>query len=233
MAGLGGRRDRGLGRLRRDRRSRLDASDRRADRRRRDARPRQCDARVPRPREPARAGRRARGDPADGRRAVEHLPRARREARAEALPPPRAGNEPGTGAAPLPDRAGLPADRRARGLGLLRGPSARGDAGDLAALRPLAGRRVVARAGDDRLRPGLAAGPRPPPRRGDRGAAQRARVRSRRSALRPGGAEQRGAGASLRLDRRGDRAGLRRSPTCPRWRRSPAAARMCGTACAR
>ena len=198
---------RGLDRLRRARRSRARPPDRRARPRRRAARPRRGDDRLLSLRHAARRGR---DGPADGRRAVEQLARPRRAARAQVLPPDRAGDEPGARGPPLPHLPQVPARRSPRGLRHLRGQAARGDARDPAAR---SSRRngdgwelALETLGSD---PGWLPGARAPARRGDREAAQHARLRSDRPALRARGAEHGVARADLGDDRRGDRAGVR------------------------
>ena len=169
------------------------------------------------------AARRCRDRPADGRRAVEQLARPRRAARAQALPPDRAGDEPRAGAAPLPHRPGLPAHRRPGGVHLLPGQAARGDARDPAAVRAVARGRLGARARHARLRARLAARARAPARRGDGGAAQRARapIRATRTS--------RPRSRARRRSRCSRRRSTRRSSTCsPRCRTSSRSAPVAG-----
>ena len=199
--------DRGLDRLRRDRRPRARPPDRRARRGR-------------------RAARRRRGD--------DRLPRHRRSATVVETVRPM-GAEQSNSSLVLDERLALKLYRRIEPgmnpeLELLRFLTDRGFP-HIAALegyisyegRPLEAtlailQRFVPSEGDawelalDTLGsdPGWLPGPRPPARRGDGGAAQRARLRSDRPALRARGAEHRGARAALGVDRRGDRARVRR-----------------------
>ena len=128
LARVRDRRGRGLDGLRRDRGSRSRPRDGRADALRLDAAARRDDDRLLGRRRPRRSRRRARVDQADGSGAVEQLGRPGRAARAQALPPDRAGRQPGARAPPLPDRARIRAHRGARGLCGLRGSPARDDA---------------------------------------------------------------------------------------------------------
>ena len=172
-----------LDRLRRARRPGARAPARRADAHRRDA-ARSSEATIELPTARRTLGRAGR-DPADGRRAVEHARSSSTTARAQALPAARAGREPRARAAALPHRARASSTSPPlEGWCGVRGPAARGDARDPAAVRARARRRLGARARHARVRPGLAAGARAPARRGDRRAARRARRRPGRPALR-------------------------------------------------
>ena len=102
-----------------------------------------------------RHGRRAPGR----RRAVQLLDRLRRRADHEGVPQGRAGREPGARAAALPDRARLPAHRLAGRLVRGRGPPDRRHARDPAGVPGRLPRRLGARAGRARRRPGRPAGP--------------------------------------------------------------------------
>ena len=172
-----------------------------ADRRRRDRRLRARRG-VRRPRLGADRGAAAR------RRAVEQLGRLRRRALPEGLPPPRAGDEPGAGDAPLPHRARLREHSAARRVVRVRRPAAGGDARDPPGVRPERDRRLGA--GPRRAGRGARSLPRAPPpaRRGDRLDARGARLRRDRPELLPGDAEPRGARPADRERGRGDRAAL-------------------------
>ena len=126
----------------------------------------------------------------------------------EGLPPPRAGDEPGPGDAPLPRRARFREHSAARRVVLVRRPAAGGDARDPAGVRPGGRRRLGAgpgRAG--RGARSLSRAP-PPAWRGDRLDARGARLRHGRPELLPGDAEPRGARPADRERGRGDRAAL-------------------------
>ena len=172
--------------------------------------------------EPPR-GRRRRAP--DRRRAVQHLDRLRRRARAQGLPPRRGGRQPRARDAALPHRARLPQHRRARRLVRVRGRAHGRHARRRAALRArraaTAGssrstssaddpERFVARLRDlgaviGRMHTVLASDPTDP-------------------AFAPEEPSRRVAGAAHRDDRRGDRAALPRPARRPR-RSAPIAGR--------
>ena len=184
--------------------------------------------------------------PGDRRGPPQHVGRDRRGAGAEGLPAALRGRQPGGRAAALPGRARLREHARAARLLRALRPPDRLDARHRHALRAGRARRLVVRAlvAGGRFRARLRArvarlrfralpGGARAARRGHGGDARPAGLRLERSELRRRGAECSNRSPSWRP--RSTRRSRPSSRTCPRarcWRRSPAAARRCASACA-